>query len=134
MVRFHRFRRKEHLRTRADYAQVFAARRRAGDNLLLVYVAENGLGWSRLGLSVGRKVGNAVRRNFVRRRIREAFRLAKDDLPRGLDILCVAKPGAGRSDADVGRSLGVLVQRAVQKGASVPKNRPPPRPSFPPGE
>ena len=115
MVHFHRFRREEHLRTRADYARVFAARRRAGDDLLLVYVAENGLGWSRLGLSVGRKVGNAVRRNYVRRRIREAFRLAKDDLPRGLDILCVVKPDAGQSDADVERSLRVLVRRATQK-------------------
>jgi ribonuclease P protein component len=115
MVHLHRFRRKEHLRTREDIARVFAERRRAGDDVLLVYVAENGFAWSRLGLSVGRKVGNAVRRNYVRRRIREAFRLAKDDLPRGLDILCVAKPDGARSGCDFAQSLRTLVQRAARK-------------------
>ena len=115
MALVHRFRRKERLRTRSDYAHVYAGRRRAGDAVLLVYVADNGLDWSRLGLSVSKKVGNAVSRNYVRRRIREAFRLAKADLPRGLDIICVAKPDAARSACDVAWSLRTLIATAARK-------------------
>jgi ribonuclease P protein component len=115
MPLIHRFRRRERLRTRSDFARVYAGRRRASDAVLLVYVADNGLDWSRLGLSVGKKVGNAVSRNYVRRRIREAFRLAKADLPRGLDIICVAKPDAARSGSDMVRSLRILIATAARK-------------------
>ena len=61
------------------------------DALLIVYVAANGLAWSRLGISVSKRVGKAVQRNYVRRRIREAFRSMKADLPTGLDIVCIAR-------------------------------------------
>ena len=115
MPRVHRFHRKERLRNRSDYVRVYAGRRRAGDAVLLVYVADNDLDWSRLGLSVSKKVGNAVSRNYVRRRIREAFRLAKADLPRGLDIICVAKPEAARSGRDIARSLRTLITTAARK-------------------
>lgn len=53
-------------------------------------VRPNGLGTSRLGLSVGRSTWRrAVRRNRVRRIFREAFRLARPELPAGLDIVLV---------------------------------------------
>ncbi len=53
------------------------------------------LGWSRLGLVVSKKVGNSCVRNLVKRRIREYFRLNRRGLPVGMDIVVVAKPGAG---------------------------------------
>jgi len=76
-----RLRRRERLLHRGDYDRVYARQCRAGDGTLLVYVDRNGLGWSRLGLSVGRKAGGAVARNRIRRRIREGFRLSKESLP-----------------------------------------------------
>lgn len=47
---------------------------------------------SRVAVSMGRKCGNAVQRNAIRRRIREGYRLAQHDFPAGLDILLVIRP------------------------------------------
>jgi ribonuclease P protein component len=110
-----RFCRREHLRLRGDFARVFAAKCSDADGALVVYLAPNGLAWSRLGLSVSKRVGNAARRNYVRRRIREAFRTQKSELPKGLDIICVAKPGAAEARCELARSLRTLVLKAARR-------------------
>ena len=109
-----RFRPREHVRRPADFTRAFAKGRRAGDDALVVYVVENMLGWSRLGLSISKKVGNAVRRNYIRRRIREAFRTSKSDLPANLDIICVAKPPAGNPEYDLPSAFPTLVRKAIR--------------------
>lgn len=48
----------------------------------------------RLGLSVSRKVGNAVIRNAVRRRLKEVFRLCVSEIPGDLDLVVSARPAA----------------------------------------
>jgi ribonuclease P protein component len=109
-----RFRPRERLQRREDYARVFARKCRLGDSILLVYAAPNGLDWSRLGLSVSKRLGPAVRRNYIRRRIREAFRRQKDVLPTGLDLVCVAAAGINRPGADVAASLRKLAGRLAR--------------------
>ena len=109
-----RFGKRDRLRLRSDFARVFARRWRAGDDVLLVYVATNGLSHSRLGLSVSKRIGNAVCRNYVRRRIREAFRTSKAEIPEGFDIICVARPKATDPRRDLGCSLRTLVADAIR--------------------
>ncbi|MFQ5462574.1 MAG: ribonuclease P protein component [Phycisphaerae bacterium] len=110
-----RFRRRERLRQREDFARVFAAKCTASDRQLVVYVAANELDWSRLGRSVGRRVGNAIQRNRVRRWIREAFRTQKGGFPEGLDIVVVAKPQACADAAAVIEGLPGLIKKAARK-------------------
>lgn len=115
MAQDQRFRKHERLRSRSDFARVFARKCSVGNGALVVYVAANGLTWSRLGLAVGKRVGGAVRRNYVRRRIREAFRQKRADLPKGYDIICVALPRATDPDVDLAHSACSLVVKAVRR-------------------
>lgn len=114
-----RFRRTERLRLREDFARVLAAKCSQADSALVVYVAPNDLAWSRLGCSVSKKIGNAVQRNYVRRRIREAFRTQKHDLPRGLDIICIARTKASDKSWDLAQSLRTLVAQGARRMARV---------------
>lgn len=59
---------------------------------LLIHKNKNDLEYSRLGLSISKRVGNAVMRNRIKRLCREAFRQSKDDLPNGLDVLITIRP------------------------------------------
>ena len=74
----------------------------------------NRLAGPRLGMTVSRKVGGAVTRNRVRRRIREIYRRWKGraDLP-SLDLVVHAKPPAGQADfPDLSRELERLLRKA----------------------
>lgn len=114
------FPRSERVTRKADFRRVFERKCSAADGLLIVYADANGLAWSRLGLAVGRRVGGAVVRNRVKRRLREAFRAHKADLPIGLDIICVPRPVAVDDSADLGRCLIRLTHRAAKNLARCP--------------
>ena len=62
--------------------------------LFYVHAFPNELGTLRLGLSVSKKVGNAVVRNTVRRRMREIFAIAAGDAAGRLDLVISARPAA----------------------------------------
>ena len=100
-----RFLKCHHIRSSADFDKVYAARQRSGDDHLLIFALENNLEWSRIGLSVSRKHGGAVRRNRIKRLLREAFRLCRDELPTGFDFVLIPRQGADSDLDDYTRSL-----------------------------
>jgi ribonuclease P protein component len=108
-----RFPRQCHIRLRDDFAQIYAVRRYAADKRLTVYVRENNLPFVRLGLSISKKAGGAVVRNQIKRRLREAFRRHKADLPVGFDLLCVVRAGPAAKLDDYVDSLCRLATKAV---------------------
>ena len=61
---------------------------------LVTYVRKNRLGFPRVGITTGKKLGNAVQRNRCRRIIREAFRQQKPPVAGGFDIVFVARSRA----------------------------------------
>ena len=69
----------------------------AADSRLALYVRRNGRRNSRLGLTVSTKVGCAVVRNRVRRRLREIYRLNEVRLVSGTDVVIVARVRAAES-------------------------------------
>jgi len=64
---------------------------------LVVYARRNGQRTNRLGLTVSTKVGKAVVRNKIRRRLREIYRLHEDGFARGWDIVVVARVRAAHT-------------------------------------
>ena len=70
----------------------------AADGRLALYVRRNGRGDNRLGFTVSTKLGGAVVRNRVRRRLREIYRLSENALALGCDVVVVARVRAASSD------------------------------------
>ena len=87
-----RFTRAFRLRHDREFKHVYEQAHRRESGPLLVYGAPNESGHPRLGLSVSRKVGGAVARNKVKRRLREAFRRIKVELSAAFDFVIVVRP------------------------------------------
>ncbi|MDR4498457.1 MAG: ribonuclease P protein component [Candidatus Scalindua sp.] len=88
-----RFGRKERLRKRTEFQKVFHEGKVFSNDQIIVYALLNSTRISRLGITAGRKFGNAVKRNRLKRIFREAYRLNKHVLNRGVDIIILPRTG-----------------------------------------
>ena len=99
-----------------DFRRLYATGKTSVDGLLAVYARKNRVGCTRLGITVGTKLGGAVVRNRVRRRIREAYRLEESNLRMGYDIVVVARKSA--ADASYARLRQSLLKAMGKLGIS----------------
>ncbi|MFZ5439862.1 MAG: ribonuclease P protein component [Myxococcota bacterium] len=95
-----RFPKEVRLRKRSEFLRVQDKGFKITADCLLCLVLPNARGErvTRLGLTVSTKVGNAVVRNRIRRRLRELFRTQKASLPGGLDMVLIARNSAAEAD------------------------------------
>lgn len=81
------------------------------NRLLVMKIIPNGLDNSRFGFLVGKRIGNAVVRNKVKRRLRDVIRL--EPVQAGWDVIFIARRGADSSDYNqLKRAAGGLLKRA----------------------
>ena len=81
----------------SDFRRIYRRGRSAVSGGVVVYCLKNRQGMSRLGVTVSTKLGHAVVRNKVRRRLREIYRLHEDRFAPGYDIVVVARVRAVHS-------------------------------------
>ena len=112
-----RLRPQQRLRNPQDFQNVYAGQEALHGPSLVVFFCMNGLPVSRMGVSVGRKHGNAVRRNRIKRVLREAFRLTQGLLPAGYDYVLIPRRGVKTfRTADLRAVLASLARRVPLPG------------------
>lgn len=87
------FGKNERIRKKRDFLAAQQRARRFSSRYFTLLIHRNQTGLSRLGITASRKVGNAVKRNRVKRLIREFFRLNKSTFDHSCDLVVIAKKG-----------------------------------------
>jgi len=88
------FTKRERLLNRGDFVNLNRLGKRQHTTHFTVIYRRNDLGINRLGITASKKTGNAVKRNRVKRLVREFFRLNKYHFPQGYDLVIIPYKGA----------------------------------------
>ncbi len=108
-------RRKNRLRANADFERLRREGRTWAHPLLVLSVQPNGLEYSRFGFAIGRRIGKAVDRNRIKRRMRESvrMRLKRCEIAAGWDVVFIARrPIRDASFHQVDEAIGLVLRRA----------------------
>lgn len=133
---------EKRLRKRSDFLRVQSRGIRIHGRRFIFYLAPGATATARLGITVSKKVGHAVQRNHIKRRVREAFRQHPDLFPRPVDVVVIAKRDVEDfSYRAIEAELVDVVTRHFARQSARPaegsgprrgRGGPPPRPGRPP--
>lgn len=123
----HRLPAAARLRTARHFQRVYGRGNRATGEWLTVvaFRARDGNG-ARLGVSVSKAHGAAVRRNKIKRLLREAFRLERHALPADLDVVLIPRQQPGKLSLSRLRAEIVALCARIATGRGKPNGRRPP--------
>ena len=105
--------RKYRLRLNADFQRVRREGKVWTNDWMVLCALPNNLELSRFGFAVSKRIGKAVVRNRVRRRMREAVRLRRASIAAGWDLVFIARSAIAQATyAQITRAVENLVRRA----------------------
>jgi ribonuclease P protein component len=107
---------------RAEYDAVYKEGRRRTSREFTIFLRPNGLDNSRFGWSIKKALGNAVRRNRIRRRLREILRLHRQEITPGWDIVIHPRSSAAAAKFS---TLAEDLLKLLPRPAATPEARVP---------
>ncbi|MCA9562021.1 MAG: ribonuclease P protein component [Myxococcales bacterium] len=111
-----RYLKRYRITTRPEFLAVQRKGKRWHDRLAIFVWRSSESGHTRLGVTVSKRIGNAVRRNRAKRLIREAFRLEFHQLPSDVDLVVIAKSAiADATLADLRTALSQWALEATEQ-------------------
>lgn len=112
----------ESLKKNEDFRLVYRSGKSCANRYLVMYARKNDLGFSRIGVSVSKKIGNSVVRHRIKRLVKESYRLHETEFDSGSDIVVVARRSAdGASYHMIERALlGLMKSQKLMKEAKEP--------------
>jgi ribonuclease P protein component len=106
----------------SEFERVLRARNSAGNESLAIHGIQNDVGHARLGMTVSRRVGNAVARNRWKRCIRESFRQVQHELP-ALDYVFVARAAEPPPQESLLRMIKEIAAKLERRARAVNRRR-----------
>ncbi len=113
------FQKQNRIRKSSDFRRVVEKGKAVVSPLFVILFFPNGYSFSRLGISVRRKFGNAVHRNHIKRWIREVFRLDIQPMISGYDFLIIPRKKMAQNKGtipfnEVRQQIGKMVDQFMQ--------------------
>ena len=106
------FPRRLRLRKRSLFRQVYENGRYLSNSLISLHFFVHGKQTHQIGFTAGKRLGNAVTRNRCRRRLKECYRLYRNEAPVGMDIVIIARRGLVTADwADIVAAFRDIMRR-----------------------
>lgn len=103
-------RKEERLKKNSQFVRVYSEGESAANRLLVLKMLPNGLDFNRFGFSVGKRLGNAVTRNKVKRRLRQLAQLMSTR--EGWDLVFIARqPASTASYQQLGKAMVDLLEK-----------------------
>lgn len=97
------------LRNNSHFQRVYRKGRYKVGRYIVMYILPNRTGINRIGITTGRKFGNSVQRNRMKRLIREAYRSIEDSVTVGYDIVFMARASERKSNTPNNKLKAVYV-------------------------
>jgi len=100
------------LKLNKDFRRLYSRGKHIAGGYIVVYAMKNRLEINRLGLTAGKSVGNAVKRNRAKRLIRESYFAVEKNLPTGYDFVIVARGRiVGRTLEQVSKDMSYVMKK-----------------------
>ncbi len=97
---------KDILRRKDDFSSIYKRGKSIGERYIVLFYKKNGLSYNRIAFLASKKVGNSVERNRARRLMKESYRLLKENIKEGYDLIFIARNTInGRKEQEVNKSM-----------------------------